>query len=249
MTFELSFGETLPDKDQLEQIWLCEIEKVLSAEAMDDRNLSFFVAGVRLAVRYKSLRKISVSAISNMSGYSRATFFRNFGKYHDFALEGYGLTCKACVQVFKNKLQGKAMDRSEFVSFTSSFFYGANICVPSDIVRELWTSRQWSQEEFHPHLPYLARIIGQYLRENEQTRDICVSNSDLLGAIKTLDLDILITRMDERSIFPTLDQYRRLSQFLEGFLMLNSSDANRPNSLPLGQSNSHTAVQPADKYG
>lgn len=234
MLAEFTFDETLPDKDQLERAWLCEIEKVLSSTDLGDKDMSFFISGLRLATRYKSIRKISVSAISKLSGYSRATFFRTFGNYQDFALEGYRLTCKASVLVYEDHLRGRAMSRPEFVKFTSAFFYGANICMPTDIVRELWMSRQWSQLEFHPHLPDVARVMGNYLRHNEQTRHILMSDTELLGVVQSLDLDILMARLDERITFPSMHQYRRLGHFLEGALMLGGGQAEEGDVTPLG---------------
>lgn len=124
MLAEFTFDETLPDKDQLERAWLCEIEKILSSSDLGDKDMSFFISGLRLAARYKSIRKLSVSAISKLSGYSRATFFRTFGNYQDFALEGYRLTCKASVLVYEGHLRGRAMSRKEF-GFTAGMLKGA----------------------------------------------------------------------------------------------------------------------------
>ena len=184
------------------------------------------IAGLRLASKTKSVQKLSVQALAKISGYSRATFFRRYGKFYDFAIKAYHQTCFASVLVYEKRLVECRFARSQFVDFTGSFFYGANVCIPNEIVADFWQSAEWSHREFHPHLVQVAAVMAKYLRSNPSTASISFTDEEILEVVFALDMDILMSRLDRRSDFPSERQYKRVQAFLEGFLLMHDQSAN-----------------------
>ena len=222
--FDITLGPSfidgkLANADSLRAAWLKEIEAVLSASPDTAKDLAFLVAGLRLAAKVKSLEKLSVEALAKISGYSRATFFRKYGKFYDFAMKSYQRTCHASVLVYEKKLAEHSLSRSQFVEFSGSILYGANVCIPNEIVVQLWRREEWAHLEFHPHLPLVAATMASYLRNNSATKSIYFSDKELLEAVCALDMDILMSRLASRSEFPSERQYRRIKAFFDGFLM------------------------------
>ena len=225
-TFHITDGPSfvngeLVNADALQSAWLKEIEAIISASPDSPKHLAFVIAGLRVAAKVKSLDKISITALAKISGYSRATFFRDYGKFHEFAIKSYQQTCYASALVYEKRLAEHDLSRTQFVELSGAILYGANVCIPNEVVARLWQSKDWAHLDFHPHLPQVAAVMTRYLRDNAETASLRFSDQEMLDAVCSLDRDILMSRLEKHSEFPSERQYKRLKAFLHGFILLH----------------------------
>lgn len=215
---DFDFEQGLPDQNELIKAWLPKIEKAAVSMTSEDKLQTFFLAGLRLSAKSKSLSGFNMMNIIQKAGYSRSTFFRLFEGYTEFLLKAYQLTCQLSVAVYASKLKGREMTLEEFCKFTTDIFYGANHAVPNEIPVMLYKDHGKSFKEFHPHLKLLAPIMLGYLRKNPPTANLNITEEELDGVIHLLDWDILKARLDPDEEFPSMAQYKRLRRMFYGTL-------------------------------
>jgi hypothetical protein len=104
---DFDFATELADADRLVEVWLPEIERVLTTFERDDRFIAFLTAALRIGARSKNLKHLkhlNLMDVVEKAGYSRSTFFRLFEGYTGFLFKGYQLSCLLTTKVYAQHL-------------------------------------------------------------------------------------------------------------------------------------------------
>lgn len=216
---DFQFDMEPADPDRLIQVWLPEIEEAALTHVPDDRFISFLTAVLRLGAQSQNIKGFNLMDVITKAGYSRSTFFRLFEGYSSFLLRGYQLTCELSVKVYAQHLKTQKMDMHQFCNYTATVFFGANCCIPPEVIRMLWSEHNLTHAEFHPHLGLATSTIAEYLVRNNQTTHLATDPIELDGVIHNLDLDMLNARLDNNPAWGTPVYYNKLRRMLYGYLL------------------------------
>ena len=215
--FDFNFDVEPANSDRLIQAWMPEIERAILRHETDDRLISFVIAALRIGARSKTLSGFNLMELVEKAGYSRATFFRMFGGSMGFFLKGYQLSARLTLDVYKTHLYEQSRELDEFCKFTADVFYGVHCTIPTEIMQFLWGEHELSQQEFHPHLPELSKIMADYLAQNEPTKHLSVDLEELTDVINGFDLIMLTARISDDPKCGTPETYRRLLRMFRGY--------------------------------
>jgi hypothetical protein len=215
---DFDFATELADADRLVEVWLPEIERVLTTFEPDDRFIAFLTAALRIGARSKNLKHLNLMDVVEKAGYSRSTFFRLFEGYTGFLFKGYQLSCLLTTKVYAQHLVDQQLSLEEFCKFTIDVFYGANCAMPHEILQLLWREHNLLHAEFHPHVADLAPLIQSYLNRNPQTQYLQIDVEELNGVLKSLDFVMLNARIEDNAQWGTPFYYKKLTKMLQGYL-------------------------------
>lgn len=213
------FAKQPLDVDALVAAWLPEIEAAAETYVTDDRFIAFLIAALRLGAHSKSLQNLNILEIVKKAGYSRSTFFRLFEGHTGFLLKGYRLTCALSTKVYEKHLNAEARSLSDFCTFTTDVFFGANCTMPKELVQMLWREHQATHKTFHPHIKNLTHVMHDYLTTNAETMHLSITFQDLEALVKDLDLIILNARLENDIHWGTPFYYKKLRRLMMGYLL------------------------------
>lgn len=210
--------ERLHDTEAITRIWVEEIDRVMAGSRLDFRFETFLRAGIRIYASAMG-RRVSMREIYETAGYSKSTFHRIFDSFPRYQLKLYQFLCQSAIEVYRQKLNEKARTPEEFCSFTKNIVYSSHVTVPSGLLRRIYNlNAPISPTEFHPHVDVMAEVMFDYMRKHQALGYRRVSFQSLRQLIRTLDYDILASKLDQPTSFPSVEQAERLERLLFAYI-------------------------------
>lgn len=209
----------IDDQKLLQEFWINQIEEVLPRFVACDMRQSFVFALLRLYLKARSSRNVTVDKLTKTSGYSKSTFFRKFNTLSRFQYDVYQLLGRILVHIYTEALLKKAMDPWEFSEFTINFFYTAHCSVPSEQVDMLW-EKYGSRDihAFHPHISLVPQVISQYITTHKDLGYGNISQDELNEIVRVFDSDLLGRHLQNNDSKLSAAHCRSWKMMLYGFV-------------------------------
>ena len=210
--------EHLSETDAITRLWIGEIDRVMGRSSIDFRFETFLRAGIRIYAGAMG-RRVSVKEIYETAGYSKSTFHRIFDSFPRYQLKLYQFLCQSAVEVYRERLNLAARTPEEFCRFTKNVVYSSHLSVPSNLLRKIYQlNAPISPSDFHPHLDIMAEVMHDYIRAHLSLGYRRLTFSSFRELIRTLDYDILASKLDQPSTFPSAEQADRLERLLLAYV-------------------------------
>lgn len=203
----------------LQAFWVDRIEEVLPRFVPDGMRQSFILALLRLYLKARSHRTVTVEKLTKKSGYSKSTFFRKFNTFTRFQFDVYQLLGRVLVHIYTEELLKRTMGPWEFSEFTVNFFYSASCSLPSEQVDVLWEKYGLQDiHTFHPHLAILPAVIDKYCKMHADLGYGNVSQEELQEIIRVFDSDMLGRHLRQNDSKLSAAHCRSWKMMLYGFV-------------------------------
>lgn len=199
-------------------LWVDEIEKRIPSRNLDFVTETFLRAGLR-AYRSSFGRKVVAKEVWTASGYSKSTFHRTFETFSSYQLKLYQFLGDMAVVVYSDYLNARDRAPEDFCRFTRNCIYSSHLAVPRVVVSEIYrVNSPISPRDFHPFVSRAAADMYSYIRCRRHMGYRQFSQSGLEEVIRTLDYDILFSKISDQGAFPNAEQAFRLERMLLAYI-------------------------------
>ena len=208
----------IDQSDFVSSVWAREIERRIPLQNLDFVTETFMTAGLKV---YRATLNSPVKAnkIFAASGYSKSTFHRTFETFASFQLKLYQFLCNVAIDVYGEYLNGRDRSPHEFCRFSRDCIYSSHIAVPSKLVAEVYRANSpISPLDFHPFVSRTAEVMHEYTRHRAHLGYRQFTRAGLTEVIRTLDYDILFSKINDCGSFPSVEQATRLERMLLSYI-------------------------------
>lgn len=215
----IDIREFISKPDEVTKLWIKEIENALDHRKMDFRYETFLRAGMKIYSVAQDLKAVSVRDVYETAGYSKSTFHRIFDTFPRYQLKLYQSLCDLAIDVYERHLSVKRRSPEEFCRFSLNVIYSSHLTVPSAFLANVYhINAPITPQDFHPHVSRMAEVMHSYMRENSSEGFRRVNFSGFREVIRTLDYDILFSKIEQPATFPSVEQADRLERLLLAYV-------------------------------
>lgn len=209
----------LDEAEIVADVWLDEIESRISSLHLDFVKETFLRAGLR-AYRLTYGKKFSAKEVYIKAGYSKSTFHRMFDTFPAYQLKIYHFIADMAVDIYADCLERKERTPEEFCRFTRDCIYSSHLAAPKSIVADVYRiNSPITPERFHPYVPKTSEVMYEYIRQRRDLGYGEFSKDGLTEVIRTLDYDILFSKVNDCGVFPNIEQANRLERMLLAYII------------------------------
>lgn len=210
--------EHLDNLEVVANVWAEEIEQRIPSKNLDFVKETFLRAGLK-AYRASIGSSVIAKQVWSASGYSKSTFHRTFDSFGSYQLRLYHFLCDTAIDAFQDYLNGRDRTPEEFCRFSRDCIYSSHLAVPSRLVAEVYRlNSPISPLDFHPYVPRTAEVMHEYVRCRRHLGYREFSKEGLCEVLRTLDYDILFSKVNDGGSFPSEEQALRLERMLLAYL-------------------------------
>lgn len=199
-------------------VWVDLIEERIETKNIDFVRKTFFMTGIYLHRRNYG-KNVKAKEIYSLSGYSKSTFHRIFDNFPAFQLRLYHFLTDIVIDIYREALNLRERTPNEFCRFSRDCIISSHLAAPKSLISDLYRiNSPISPEHFHPYVPRVAEVMFDYIRAHRNLGFREFSQRELTAVIRTLDYDILFSKVSEFGDFPTFDQAHRLERMLLAYV-------------------------------